>query len=79
MFQSGKLYRHCDTLDLDMYVQGPVIVIDGKVNCTFLFWNRHYKFFHDFKGDFIRERVSIPVSDLWKWKEIPNETERGVT
>lgn len=78
VFEAGKLYRHDNTLDVDMFVVGdPVIQVGGAVCVTFLYWNRHYRFFHhDARGELIRERFTIPVSDLSKWKEVPDETNR---
>lgn len=72
MFKQGKLYRHQATLDVDMFVTGSVTEVNGRINCVFLFWNRHCKFFHvdPRTNDFVRHGASIPIEDLYLWKEV---------
>jgi hypothetical protein len=67
----GIVYRHQSCLDVDILVSwtGQLVHKPQSIQAGVRYWNRHYKIF---QGEF--EIVNIKIEDLYKWKEVPNET-----
>lgn len=67
----GKVYRHRNTLDIDMIVWWTEHLWHRPTHLQagVRYWNRHYKIF---QGEF--DIVNMRLSDLVNWTEVPNET-----
>jgi hypothetical protein len=65
MFKINKLYRHINTLDIDLYVVSDPI--EGKDEISFYtkYWNRHMEIF---QGE--PEQVVVKKSSYWMWSEV---------
>lgn len=63
--KQGGLYRHRNTLDIDVYVVGPVFPYNYEIAFIAAYWNRHYKMI---QGD--KEVIKIKYKDLKNWIEV---------
>lgn len=66
-FERGRLYRHKDTTDIDIYVLGECFHVGDRFACKVMYFNRHYKIFQG-RSEYVR----IRYVDLKNWKEIAN-------
>jgi hypothetical protein len=65
VFKRGRLYRHQNTLDIDVFVVGDSEPDPSGVRLKVRYWNRNFKIFQGEVDD-----VVIRKEDFNKWVEL---------
>lgn len=71
MFEQGKLYRHVNSLDLDLRVCTAPEDKGDKVKLRVMYWHRNYKqLLNMHNGQPIIETVHVKKVDYPNWQEV---------
>ena len=62
------MYRHKNTLDIDLYVQNEPILFEDSIKLSVKYWNRHSNIFQP--NNTSTEVVIINKDQFYLWREL---------